>query len=272
MDFGSIRITMNDAFVEPSEDNEDEDDKSESTPVDAFVEEVIKEELMKEDDKNIRHESTSDLSSRLEAMDLSEQAEPKVDSGIKVIRESISQEANRIERTLVNIELEQSFTIKEQPYKVHKKPPSPKEIIMKLENIVRSWFTFETFCFILGEEKVRQELDSYGLNLQLQNSDPYLYDRYADLCKRLNLLELEETYGTKEVESPKKPLPDFNKLREESQKLEIKVKSFFKGNMEFEIEDEEDTANDILPVLPPLDHYATKAARRRIFLQKLCHV
>ncbi|KAF6200546.1 hypothetical protein GE061_004989 [Apolygus lucorum] len=76
--------------------------------------------------------------------------------------------------------------------------------------------------------------------------------------------------------APSKPLPDYDQLKRESKELELKVRSFFKGDIVkvgFSVgEGEEGKTKDYddnPSVLPLVDRHAIKATRRRIVLDKL---
>lgn len=77
----------------------------------------------------------------------------------------------------------------------------------------------------------------------------------------------------------KKPLPDFNKLKEEAEKMDLRVQAFYKGQLEVEprkVTFSEDTKDESeeqeLPVLPLVHQHEQRALRRRLVLDSLNRV
>lgn len=88
-------------------------------------------------------------------------------------------------------------------------------LAMHVEQSVREWITKNTLCLLMGEEDERNQL----LEKLTQ------YDRYQQLCKKLNKLQLQsEKEDRVDLERGElKPLPHFSVLQEEGKKMEIKV-------------------------------------------------
>lgn len=89
------------------------------------------------------------------------------------------------------------------------------KLAMHVERSVREWVTKNTLCLLMGEVNKKNQL----LEKLTQ------HDRYQQLCKKLNKLQLE---GEKEdhVDLEKnelKPLPHFSVLQEDGKKMELKV-------------------------------------------------
>lgn len=89
------------------------------------------------------------------------------------------------------------------------------KLAMHVERSVREWITKNTLCLLMGEADEKNQL----LEKLTQ------HDRYQQLCKKLNKLQLE---GEKEdrVDLEKnefKPLPHFSVLQEDGKKMELKV-------------------------------------------------
>lgn len=67
-------------------------------------------------------------------------------------------------------------------------------------------------------------------------------------------------------------MPHYSALKEEADKLELKVRAFYEGRMVINPPDkivENSETNESFPVLPIIDTHAPKALRRKIFLEKL---
>nr|XP_034177089.1 putative RNA polymerase II subunit B1 CTD phosphatase RPAP2 isoform X1 [Osmia lignaria] len=138
-------------------------------------------------------------------------------------------------------------------------------LAMNIEHSIKGWITEDTISLLSGEEDTKTRL--------LENI--IQHDRYLHLCKKLNKLQLEDEKddNTDVTKNTLKPLPHLSVLQEEGQKMELKVRAFYKGSTI--VEDPKNTAKDVeqgsdlVPVLPLIDSHAPKALRRRIFLDKL---
>ncbi|XP_014480533.1 PREDICTED: putative RNA polymerase II subunit B1 CTD phosphatase RPAP2 [Dinoponera quadriceps] len=141
-------------------------------------------------------------------------------------------------------------------------------LVMHVEQSFREWVTESTFCLLLGEMDEKSQL---WKNLMKQ-------DRYEQLCKKLNRLQLQDEKESR-VDLGKnvlKPLPNLSVLQEEGKKMELKVHAFYEGQLTITEDSSEsknrDEGEDKEPILPLTDAYAPNALRRRIFLNKLSQV
>ncbi|CAG9575407.1 unnamed protein product [Danaus chrysippus] len=163
-----------------------------------------------------------------------------------------------------------------------KKQPSITAITINVEKCLAEWFTIDTLLFIYGEEKVKIMLSNKGqcITDYLNNYSKSIfytsntYDQYQALCRKLNLLELESRRQDAQILNKEtKPLPDYSILKEESKKIQLKVRAFFAG--EIEIPEPESTEvdayneNDNSTVLPLVDKNSQNALRRKIVCQHL---
>lgn len=163
------------------------------------------------------------------------------------------------------------------------------KIVMKIEHSICEWITIDSLCFIYGDDKVKELLAGKGGCIkELHNTggsamtDPYLYERYLAICRKLNVLEVEDSRLETEITSennkiPQKPLPDYSLLLEEAKNIDLKVKQFYKGDkVKFEETTEKDIKNNDensrVTVLPLVDLHAQRSLRRRIVLDKLSRV
>ncbi|VVD02599.1 unnamed protein product [Leptidea sinapis] len=161
------------------------------------------------------------------------------------------------------------------------KPALVTAIVIQVEKCLAEWFTLDTMLFIFGEEKVKQMVAEKGeciekyMNNYAQSIsyNANTYDQYQELCRKLNMLELEERRNSAQtLNKEMKPLPDYRMLEEESKRLQLKVKAFMKGETEIpEPKDTniEKTDDDDSPNLPLVDKNAQNALRRRIVCQHL---
>lgn len=155
-----------------------------------------------------------------------------------------------------------------------------QNVVIKIEEILKEWFTLESLCFLFGEEKVKELFaDKSSVCKEWQNmsgasaADNNFYERYLVICKKLNILELEDTKTDASFrEETKKPLPDYDVLKKEAKELNLKVKMFYKGDKLVQFDETEPNSDNTFqhePVLPLVDLHAQKALRKRIVLDKL---
>ncbi|XP_050448657.1 putative RNA polymerase II subunit B1 CTD phosphatase RPAP2 isoform X2 [Cataglyphis hispanica] len=138
-------------------------------------------------------------------------------------------------------------------------------LVMHVEQSVKEWVTENTLCLLMGETDEKHQL----LESLMQ------YDRYQQLCKKLNKLQLEDE-KEKRVNLERnvlKPLPHFSALQEEGKKIDLKVRAFYEGRMTITSPEdnnkESNSKDDDDFVLPLTDAHTPNALRRRIFLDKL---
>lgn len=93
-------------------------------------------------------------------------------------------------------------------------------LTMRVEKSVKEWITEDTISFLQGDSDIRLQL--------MENF--FQHERYVQLCKKLNKLQLQDEKEDRMDLSTNalKPLPHFSILREEADKLELKVYHFFK--------------------------------------------
>lgn len=163
-----------------------------------------------------------------------------------------------------------------------KKQPVITVLTLEVEKCLAEWFTLDTLLFLFGEEKVKEMVADKGKVVkeylsQYTNSIFYnsnAYDQYQALCRKLNMLELEERrHDVRILQKETKPLPDYKILQEESKNMQLKVKAFLSGETEIpEPETEEkNTEEDKESVthLPLVDKKAQNALRRKIVWEQL---
>ncbi|OWR51001.1 putative RNA polymerase 2 subunit B1 CTD phosphatase RPAP2 like protein [Danaus plexippus plexippus] len=164
-----------------------------------------------------------------------------------------------------------------------KKPPSITAITINVEKCLAEWCTIDTLLFIYGEENVKKMLSNKGqfITDYLNNYSKSIfytsntYDQYQALCRKLNLLELESRRQDAQILNKEtRPLPDYSILKEESKKIQFKVRAFFAGEIEIpepEEPTEVDASNehDNSTVLPLVDKNSQNALRRKIVCQHL---
>lgn len=155
-----------------------------------------------------------------------------------------------------------------------------------IKRSIKEWFTIESYIFIFGEEKIKEilnekKLGDYFNKLNIAELKREQQIRYMEICKRLHLQEMADEKFDKALLGNSKlmPVPDYQKLKEESKELSIKVKSFYSGVLQ-EKEDnnfptkklckEAEISLDEPPaVLPLVDANSQTALRRKIFLTSI---
>ncbi|CAH1405027.1 unnamed protein product [Nezara viridula] len=157
---------------------------------------------------------------------------------------------------------------------------SSEDIVIEIEKKVKSWFTIDTLMFLLGEDGVKELLKLNGSTLEevesLRVKDTRMYEKYQEIYRRLNLLELKEMQQ-EEKHLPSKPLPNYEQLLDEAKQLELKVRSFYRGDEKVTFKEDVSTDADKIPedqypILPLVDHHDVILARRKILLDKLNRV
>lgn len=158
-----------------------------------------------------------------------------------------------------------------------------QNVVIKVEETLKEWFTLESLCLLFREAKVKELLAEKSVDCkEWQNmsgasaTDNNFYERYLAICKKLNILELEDTkIDASFREETKKPLPDYGLLKKEAKELDLKVKMFYKGDKVVQFQETEPNSSNSNytfqhePVLPLVDLHAQKALRKRIVLDKL---
>lgn len=138
-------------------------------------------------------------------------------------------------------------------------------LAMHVEQNVREWVTKNTRCLLMGDADERSQL----LEKLTQ------YDRYQQLCRKLNKLQVEDEKEDRvDLERNElKPSPHFSTLQEDGKKMELKVRAFYEGRMTITPSENSNTKSeskdDDEPVLPLTDTHTPNALRRRIFLDNL---
>lgn len=168
---------------------------------------------------------------------------------------------------------------------VKKKQPVVTVLAIEVEKCLAEWFTIDTLLLLFGEEKVRElvldkgecikeYLNNYANSVFYKSNN---YDQYQALCKKLNMLELEDRRSDAQtLQKDLKPLPDYSILQEESKKMQLKVRAFFAGETEIpdiegavEKPPETQSEESQLTQLPLVDKNAQNALRRRIVCDHL---
>ncbi|KAI8429437.1 hypothetical protein MSG28_000077 [Choristoneura fumiferana] len=197
---------------------------------------------------------------------------------LSIIGEIVERPERKIDPILVNKPVEKPAA---QTKKIHsKKQPVLSAITIEVEKSLAQWFTLDTMLFLLGEEKVREMVTDKGecIKEYMNNYATSIfhrsnsYDQYQALCRKLNMLELEDKkFNSKTVQREMKPLPDYSIIQEESKRMQLKVKAYLDGSTDIpEPEQESNSSNDeTLTQLPLVDRNAQNALRRRIVCQHL---
>lgn len=149
-------------------------------------------------------------------------------------------------------------------------PKKKIDILKQVKKCISEWITLETLIYLHGDERIKQVLNETKLKeyfdalkiAELQTSQQI---KYLDICKKLNLNEMaEERFDRAATEKALNPVPDYNELKRENQNLDVKVKSFYSGQL-YEQNDENfrtlEGASDV--VLPSVN---TNLQRQKIFL------
>lgn len=156
--------------------------------------------------------------------------------------------------------------------------PAPiKNAVIHIEKCLCEWFTIESMCFLFGEEKIKVMVEEKGESIKeyykvVGNAswDPKIQEQYMAICRRLNIMEIEDREYDKQTAT--KPLPDYTAVREEAKKMDLKIRAYYQGKTVYENEGGiriSEKRSDSAPVLPLVHLHAQNALRRRIVLDRL---
>lgn len=228
-------------------------------------------------DKDKIPKTTKKISKEVKLLgDVVEKTFPKVDPFISA--------GHKLEMKNTPVEITQGEVLQQSPKNMSSSSECPV-IILQIEKSFGEWIGFETLFFIFGEKKMKELVsdkdDEIRKSLEKAINESSItvhsYNQYQKLYRKLNLLELEDkkydqgVTGTK----PTKGLPDYSILQEEGKMLDVKVKAYFKGEMEIaasqnsetnKIEEDDD---DGLRNLPLMEKSNQIILRRKIFLKGL---
>ncbi|XP_015127207.1 putative RNA polymerase II subunit B1 CTD phosphatase RPAP2 [Diachasma alloeum] len=188
----------------------------------------------------------------------SETIEPSTISSVEVLEKPLERKKTQ----------KSEFTKNTNRMKKLKQRPSVSfaSLTSRVEQSITEWITKHTIHLLHGDESTKQKLLE---TLTMQ-------ERYGELCKKLNAIQLEESKEDRvsAIQSTVlQPMPHFSVLKEEAEALEVKVRAFYQGSTILEPpvsreknNEEEEEPNTVVPLTPA---HAPVALRRRIFLEKL---
>lgn len=260
--------------------NKNKSEKSDTvnTIINKNVENVNNENKENTDDKINASQNTHKMESSKKA----------VPNPLNIVGEVIEKPERKIDPILLNTPANESTCTSKNLNKItnkqipQKKQPSMAAVMIEVEKCLAEWFTIDTLLFLFGEEKVKEMVANKGQCIKeylnnyaksiFYNSNTY--DQYQALCRKLNMLELEDRrYDAQTLARETKPLPDYSILKEESKKMQLKVKAFFAGETEIPelkyVEPETSNGDENTTQLPLVDKNAQNALRRRIVCQHL---
>lgn len=203
---------------------------------------------------------------------------------LNIVGEIVEKPEKKVDPILLNLAPENEKQVNNDNRKqtIQKKQVAVTAIAIEVEKCLAEWFTIDTLLFLFGEEKVKEMVADKGQCIKeyLQNYSKSIfynsntYDQYQALCRKLNMLELEDKkYDLQTLTRELKPLPDYSILKEESKKMQLKVRAFFAGETNIpdikHIESEPPNENENSTQLPLVDKNAQNALRRRIVCKHL---
>ena len=163
--------------------------------------------------------------------------------------------------------------------------------VSHVEKCIQEWFTMETMCFLFGESALKHMLEQKGESIQEHYRalrsitwDQEKHKRFLAICKRLNLMEMEDNSFDNEVmkseaETKRKPLPEYDALKKEAEAMEIKIRAFYQGKTELDekkvsfAEDVKvDSVDDDGQQIPLVHYHSQRALRKKIVLDGLNRV
>lgn len=151
--------------------------------------------------------------------------------------------------------------------------------VTKVENFISEWFSLDTLLYLYGEDKVKEMFSDQASKLHdLLNSKTLICDtqKIDQLSRYLALLDIG-AFNSSSIRELK-PLPNYSVIREEGQKMQVKVKAFMGGQLEIKetvqevATHQEETDKVDSGYLPLVDAHAQNALRRRIVMDRLNRV
>ncbi|CAH2100419.1 unnamed protein product [Euphydryas editha] len=237
---------------------------------------------------NENKENTEEKTNVRQSSNKIESLKKPIPNPLNIVGEIIEKPERKIDPILLNSPATAPSCISKNSNNIkNKELPQKKQlsmaaIMIEVEKCLAEWFTLDTLLFLYGEEKVKEMVADKGQCIKeyLNNYSKSIfynsnaYDQYQALCRKLNMLELEDRrYDAQTLARETKPLPDYSILKEESKKIQLKVKAFFSGETEIpEVEYvKPDTSNEEenITQLPLVDKNAQNALRRRIVCEHL---
>lgn len=151
----------------------------------------------------------------------------------------------------------------------------------KLKTSVKEWISLDTYIFLHGFDSVKQHLNKSKLSnyfdqLKVNELQVQQQLKYMNICKRLQLREVAEEKFDKIIRGEKlSPLPDYEKLKEQSNKMKLKVHSFYEGslyttdNTNFPIKDKDLNDSEMNNFVLPLNISKHDVMRRKVFINSI---
>ncbi|CAB3374514.1 Hypothetical predicted protein [Cloeon dipterum] len=137
------------------------------------------------------------------------------------------------------------------------RPESVKFDAEKVVKFINEWFTMDTLQMVLGAkklyERLRSKIDSLSSASDAPDWKPTVESKLLQICKTLS-----EKGGQEQ-----QPEDD----RVACSELELKVAAFYQGKTSYVIESPE--SSKVSPILPIVDRYEQKQARKKIILTRL---
>ncbi|XP_047484402.1 putative RNA polymerase II subunit B1 CTD phosphatase RPAP2 isoform X1 [Penaeus chinensis] len=149
--------------------------------------------------------------------------------------------------------------------------------VYQIEKAMKEWMSFESLRVILGDTYVRGMLEHFGHSWQDYDTTSGLKlgidarAKYIALCRKLDQQELQEEKEMIHLDvendfskAPTKAMPDYEQLKKDARKQELKVVSFLGGREQYEeaeVEEEEEGRKKGLEPIPEEQCDANKPAK-----------
>lgn len=169
-------------------------------------------------------------------------------------------------------EIEKKVTI--TTTRLNNQPKKTIDILKQVKKCISEWLTLEALIYIHGENRVKEvlnenKLSDYFDSLKIVELQICQQMKYLDICKKLNFKEMADEKFDRAVRSRTlNPVPDYKELKMENQNLDVKVKSFYNGEL-YEQNDKNFSTRDAATesgssmILPQIN---TNVQRQKIFL------
>ncbi|XP_044157344.1 putative RNA polymerase II subunit B1 CTD phosphatase RPAP2 [Bufo gargarizans] len=149
-----------------------------------------------------------------------------------------------------------------------------RSMLEVLTQTLNEWKSEDTMKYLFGTDYVvEHEKVATSTEAQDLDEDDLILDNDDVEDSSNSVSTLNECLPFKNEDNVSKPLPNFGKLREETQMLELRVREFFGGHYILPEEEHKETGpkeeTSWAPPLPLVDSCSQQQIRRRIVIEKL---
>ncbi len=128
---------------------------------------------------------------------------------------------------------------------------------------IESLLSIEAKNYIRNENNEHDSIETERRKREVTEKMETYFDHKINLISRLESIDDQQT----DIQA-KQPVPDFNKLKEEAQRQQLKVKECFFGIKEKIYDQDIKESNELYFVSPTVDSRSQRSIREKIFFEK----